>query len=136
MGDEAPSERNPVSPAPVDREVRLLWTAAGTFFLAIGVAGVILPLLPGTVFLLLASLCYVRGSERLHRWLTNHPVLSRHLRVITGEEPMPVRSKVTAITAMWLAVTISLLTAEAFWMLGVLFFLLAVYGTWFILARR
>lgn len=116
--------------------MRLLWTAAGTLFLALGVAGVILPLLPGTVFLLLASICYVRGSERLHRWLTTHPVLSRHLRTITGEVPMPLRSKVTAISAMWVAVTISLVTAETFLVLRVLFVLLAVFGTWFIVARR
>jgi uncharacterized protein len=115
--------------------VRFLWTAAGTLFLAIGIAGVILPLMPGTVFLLLASICYVRGSERLHRWLMGHPVLGRQVRIMLGEEPMPRRSKITAIAAMWIAVGISLLAAKSVVVQGVLV-ALALFGTWFIAARR
>lgn len=116
--------------------MRVAWVFAGTVFLALGVTGLILPLMPGAVFLLLSSICYLRGSERLHGWLTSHPVLGRHVRTVTGEEPMPVRSKATAISAMWIAVAVSLVTVETLLVLRVLFVLLAVYGTWFIAARR
>lgn len=116
--------------------MRYAWMVAGTLFLALGVAGLILPLMPGAVFLLLASICYLRGSERLHRWLTSHPVLGHHVRTVTGEEPMSLRSKVTAISAMWIAVTVSLVTVDTWLVLRVLFVLVALYGTWFILARR
>lgn len=115
--------------------VRFVWTFAGTVFLAIGIAGVILPLMPGTVFLLLASFCYLRGSKRLHDWLMGHPVLGRQVRVMKGELPMPVRAKVTAIAAMWIAVTISLLRAPHV-AIQIVLAVLAIIGTWFILARR
>lgn len=115
--------------------MRILWTLAGTLFLGIGVTGIILPVMPGTVFLLLASLCYLRGSERLHRWLMGHPVLGRHVRTMTGEEPMPRRAKVTAIAAMWLAVTLSVVATGSL-PLQILLVGLAVFGTWFIVARR
>jgi uncharacterized protein len=115
--------------------VRILWTVAGTVFLAVGVAGVILPLLPGTVFLLIASLCYLRGSERLHRWLVNHPVLGHHIKVMTGETPMPLGSKITAIAAMWIAVTISIFAARH-GIVQIALAALAVYGTVFIVRRR
>jgi uncharacterized membrane protein YbaN (DUF454 family) len=115
--------------------VRMLWVAAGTGFLAIGIAGVILPMLPGTIFLLAASACFVRGSDRLHRWLTNHPVLGRQLRILTGKEPMPVRSKIAAISAMWIAVTISVAGSDIL-ALQIVLTLLAVIGTWFITTRR
>ena len=115
--------------------MRILWTFAGTLFLAVGVAGVILPLMPGTVFLLIAAACYLRGSERLHRWLMTHPVLGRQVRIMTGEEPMPLRSKVTAISAMWIAVTISVFSTRIL-PLQIVFALLAAFGTWFIVARR
>lgn len=115
--------------------VRLIWTLAGTVFLAVGIAGVILPMLPGTVFLLIASACYLRGSKRLHAWLTTHPVLGHHIRVMTGEDPMPLRTKITAISAMWIAVTISIYASRILPMqIGIA--ALAVFGTWFILARR
>ena len=115
--------------------VRVLWTAAGSLFLAVGVAGILLPLLPGTVFLLAASACYVRGSERLDRWLTSHPVLGHHLRVITGQEAMPLRSKIVAISAMWIAVTVSIAGSDIVPMQAGLS-LLAAAGTWFIAVRR
>ena len=115
--------------------MRFVWIATGTIFLVIGIAGVILPMLPGTVFLLIASACYLRGSKRLHTWLNTHPVLGHHIRVMTGEEPMPRRTKVTAIAAMWIAVTISIFTSRILPMqIGIA--ALAVFGTWFILARR
>lgn len=113
----------------------MLWTTAGVVFLAIGIAGVILPMLPGTVFLLIASACFVRGSDRLHRWLHNHPVLGRQVRIMLGTEPMPGRSKVMAISAMWIAVTISIAGTNIL-PLQIVLTVLAVIGTWFILARR
>ena len=112
--------------------VRFVWTFVGTIFLAVGIAGVILPMMPGTVFLLLASFCYLRGSKRLHAWLMGHPVLGRQVRIMTGELPMPLRAKVTAITAMWIAVTISLIRAPHV----AVQLVLAVFGTWFIVVRR
>lgn len=114
---------------------RLAWTVAGTVFLTIGIAGVILPMLPGTVFLLAASACYLRGSDRLHAWLHRHPVLGHHLRVITGEEPMPRRSKIVAISAMWIAVLLSVWRTDLLW-LQIVLALLAVIGTAFITTRR
>lgn len=123
----ARTERLPVT--------RILWAIAGTVLLAIGIAGVILPMLPGTVFLLGASACYVRGSDRLHRWLITHRILGYHLRVMKGEEPMPLRAKITAIGAMWIAVTLSLTRTDIL-LLQITLAALAVIGTWFILARR
>ena len=114
---------------------RMLWTTAGALFLTLGVAGVILPMLPGTIFLLAASACFVRGSERLDHWLRNHRVLGRHLRVVTGKEAMPLRAKIAAIAAMWIAVSISIAGTNNL-ALQIVLTLLAVTGTWFIARRR
>ena len=115
--------------------MRLAWTAAGTVFLAIGIAGVILPMLPGTVFLFIASACFLRGSDRLHNWLHQHPLFGRQLRIFKGEEPMPLRSKIMAISAMWIAVAISVMTTQILW-LQITLVALAIIGTGFIGLRR
>jgi uncharacterized protein len=112
-----------------------MWTVAGSLFLAIGVAGVVLPLLPGTVFLFIASACFLRGSDRLHTWLHGHPVLGRQLRILNGEEPMPVPSKIVAISAMWIAVGVSIAATEIL-ALQLALAILAIAGTWFIVAKR
>jgi uncharacterized membrane protein YbaN (DUF454 family) len=81
------------------RPVRILLVVAGTLSLALGIIGIFLPLLPTTPFLLLASACYLRGSERLHRWLLNQGKLGACIR--RYEEGLPLRGKVLAMLMMW-----------------------------------
>jgi uncharacterized membrane protein YbaN (DUF454 family) len=54
--------------------MKVFFTAAGFFFLTLGLAGIPIPVLPTTPFLLLASFCFFKGSPRFHRWLDAHPV--------------------------------------------------------------
>lgn len=49
--------------------------ALGVVFLVVGIIGMVVPMLPGTVFLILAAWCFTRSSPRFEAWLLNH----RHL---------------------------------------------------------
>ncbi len=50
-----------------------LLLTAGWLSVFAGLLGILLPVLPTTPFLLLAAFCFSRSSERLHRWMINHP---------------------------------------------------------------
>lgn len=47
---------------------RSLYIVLGLISFGIGVAGAILPVLPGGPFFLFASYCFTKSSERLDRW--------------------------------------------------------------------
>lgn len=67
---------------------------------ALGIAGVILPGLPGTVFLLIAAWAFSRSSERFHLWLYEHPRFGRTVREWHAHRVIPVRAKVAALAMM------------------------------------
>ncbi|KUL96345.1 hypothetical protein DK26_05755 [Bosea sp. WAO] len=54
---------------------RHLYFAAGWLLTAIGVIGLVLPLMPGTIFLIAAAWCFSRSSPRFEAWLIGHPKL-------------------------------------------------------------
>jgi uncharacterized membrane protein YbaN (DUF454 family) len=81
--------------------MKVILIALGCIFLALAVLGVFLPLLPATPFLLLASACFARSSERLHRWLRNHGALGRYLSDFEDGRGIPLRGKVLALGLMW-----------------------------------
>ncbi|WP_409265694.1 YbaN family protein [Massilia sp. BHUDP2] len=77
------------------------YNAAGVLALLLGILGLFLPLLPTTPFLLLASWCFARGSERLHRWLLSHPVFGEYLRNFEAGRGIPLKAKVLATVMLW-----------------------------------
>jgi uncharacterized membrane protein YbaN (DUF454 family) len=109
--------------------VRGLWTAAGTFFLGLGILGFIIPLLPGTPFLLLAAACYLRGSERMHNWLMNHRWFGPYIRNYQEGKGIPLKIKIIAITTLWIMITISALFFAPFLWLQILLFVIAALVT-------
>ncbi len=62
-----------MSMRPTTRLVRMLWRTLGLAALGCGAAGIVLPLVPTTPFVLLAMWCFERGSPAWRAWLTAHP---------------------------------------------------------------
>ncbi len=86
----------------------------GTMFLLVGVLGVVLPLLPATPFLLLASACYVRGSTTLHNWLMRNRYLGPYITNIKDKRGMPIKAKIITITVLWVSLLFSMYRVDSF----------------------
>jgi uncharacterized membrane protein YbaN (DUF454 family) len=90
--------------------VRALFVALGTVFLALGVIGIVVPVLPTTPFLLLAAACYARASERLYDWLlgqsTLGPIIERWRR--SGSMAPSVKRRALIVVVVTFAVSIAL----------------------------
>lgn len=74
----------------------------GWLSLACGVAGIFVPLLPTTPFLLLSAALFFRSSPRAYAWLLGHKRLGPYIRDFRENRSMPMRAKVAALTLLWL----------------------------------
>ena len=90
------------------RAVRALFLVLGTFFVGMGIAGAVLPVLPTTPFLLLAAACYARGSVRFYNWLLNHRVFGPTIVEWRRHRSIPWRTKLLAIAMMATTLGISI----------------------------
>lgn len=85
-----------------------LFVGFGSAFLALGIAGLFVPLLPATPFLLAASACYARGSTRLHGWLLAHRYLGPPIAAFEQGRGLPRRVKAIALGTLWASMVLAI----------------------------
>jgi uncharacterized protein len=111
--------------------MRLLFLLLGCLFLALGVAGALLPLLPTTPFMLLAAACFARASTRFYNWLLNTRTFGPSILEWRLHRSIPYRTKLVAIAAMAVTLAFSVvMVIEQPWLqaaLGVFGVLLAAW---------
>ena len=79
---------------------RLPYLVLGSLSAALGLLGVFVPLLPTTVFLIVAAWAFARSSPRLHSALLDHPRLGPPIRRWRSHRCVSRRGKVLAVTSM------------------------------------
>lgn len=86
--------------------------ALGCVFVVLGVIGALLPLMPTTIFLILAAGCFGRSSVRLETWLLDHPQFGPTLRAWRAEGAIPRRGKIAACIGMTLGFALFVIGAH------------------------
>ena len=83
---------------------RRLFVTAGTIALGTGIVGIIVPVLPTTPFLLLAAICYMRGSERLYNALLSNRFIGSYVRNYLEGRGMSLKMKIWTLSLLWVAI--------------------------------
>ena len=97
--------------------LRILLISCGTLCVALGVIGIFLPLMPTTVFLLLAAACYARSSDRFYQKLVNHRFLGIYIRNSREGRGMRRREKTFTLVLLWLSIGATIVwTAHSLWL--------------------
>lgn len=107
---------------------------AGWCFLVVGLIGFFSPVLPGTIFLILALSCFASTNPRVEQWMLDHPRFGQVLRDWRANGTMRRRTKTIAISFLTLGLAISI-TMVPSWVVKGLLGLTWVVLTWYI-ARR
>jgi hypothetical protein len=96
--------------------------------------GYFLPVLPSTVFMIVALFCFKRSSPRFEKWLLQHRLFGPTLRDWDANGAIRPRTKLVAIVMMWVCIGVSLYFVGLLWA-QVLVVALGLVGTWYIASR-
>ena len=91
------SLQNSPSSTPLNR----LLKALGLIFLGLGALGIFLPLMPTTIFWIVAVWCFASSAPELKRWIHDHPQFGSGVRNFTEHGVLSRRGKVYSVLGMY-----------------------------------
>ncbi len=108
--------RSPWHTAPVIQGVRRgMYLVLGVVCVGLGVIGALLPVLPTTVFLIVALWAFARSSPRLERWLLDHPRFGPRLAAWRANRVIPLPVKLVAWGSMTASMTVMIVGGAPTW---------------------
>ncbi len=81
--------------------MRIFFIVLGILCVILAALGVLLPGLPATPFLLLASYSFARSSKRMHDWLVNNRIFGPILSDFLDRKGIRLHIKIISIVMMW-----------------------------------
>lgn len=69
----------------------------GFISIGIGIIGIVVPILPTTPFLLLASFFFAKGSKRFHDWFISTKIYKKYLESFVKSKAMTLKNKFTIL---------------------------------------
>lgn len=122
-----------INPSPLRRTLLI---SAGVLFVVLGTIGAFLPVLPTTIFYLLAAGAFAKSSDKLYNWIMNHPVIGRLIRNYRLYHAVPLQTKIVSLSFLWLTIgSTAVFFVDSWWVRGLLG-VIAVGVTWHIASLK
>ncbi len=108
----------------------------GFLFLGIGILGYILPGLPGTIFLIIATSFFMKSNEKMYNWVINNPRFGKFVKKYLETNEIPKKIKIIAICSIIVFTSISMLYSGYGILFKVPVLIVSIWGIWFILSKK
>lgn len=92
--------------------MKYIFISLGFICLAVGALGVVLPILPTTPFLLVASFCFAKGSSRFNKWFKSTALYKNNLESFEKNRSMTLKTK------LFILIPVTILLLIAFFMMN------------------
>jgi uncharacterized membrane protein YbaN (DUF454 family) len=116
--------------------LRPVYFGLGLVCVALGYIGAILPVMPSTVFFLIALWAFKRSSPQLEDWLMNRSFVAPALQDWERDRSMSLRTKVIAITMIWASICYSMYKTWSKVWLPALLLVIAISLTVYLSTRK
>jgi uncharacterized membrane protein YbaN (DUF454 family) len=115
--------------------MRIIFAGLGCSMLTLGIIGAFLPVMPTTIFLILAAWCFGKSSPRLEAWMLNHPQFGPSLRRWREEGAVPRKAKLMAASGMAMGYALFWIGAKPHWPLATLVAALIASAAAYVISR-
>ena len=92
---------------------RKIYLVFGVVFFGIGMFGYYMPVLPGTIFMILAAYCFMHSSERLYNKIVDHPIYGSPIKDYIENHFISLRAKFVILGSMWAATLLTVYMVPA-----------------------
>lgn len=116
--------------------LRALFVAAGLVAVGLAVLGYILPGMPGTVFILIATWFFAQSSPRFYNWVLNHPRFGPLIRDYRAGRGIPrwVKFYAPLMIVLFSAFSVYYVgVRKGNTVVGVIIAAVALFGVWYVL---
>ena len=106
-----------------------IYMCFGVVSMGIGTLGYILPVLPGTIFMIIAAFCFLRSNDRLYNKIVSHPAYGNSVRDYVEAGKIQFKAKIVILMSMWAATSVSVIYIDPHLYLNILTLILSIIGT-------
>ena len=80
----------------------------GSLFFTIGLIGYYIPILPGTIFMIIAAYFFMHSSDRLYKKITSNPYYGKPIEDYIEKHIISIKAKILILSSMWAATIITM----------------------------
>ncbi|OUW20710.1 MAG: hypothetical protein CBD21_03800 [bacterium TMED161] len=85
-----------------------IYILLGSLFFSMGLIGYYLPVLPGTIFMIIAAYFFMHSSERLYQKIISNPYYGNPIKQYIEKHIISMKAKVLILSSMWIATIITI----------------------------
>lgn len=115
---------------------KAFFVVLGCLSLGLGAVGAVLPILPTVPFLMIATFCFAKSSEKLHNWFVSTKLYKKNLESFVQGKGMTVKTKIRIMVTVTILMSIGFIMMHAVpvgriilgfvWIFHVLYFIFGI----------
>ena len=87
---------------------KTIYIILGLIFFSIGILGYYMPVLPGTIFLIISAYFFMHSSDKLYKRIINNSIYGNPIKQYIENHIIPFKTKVIILLSMWIATIITI----------------------------
>lgn len=114
----------------------IVFGVLGLICFALGIVGIVMPILPTSPLLLIASACFVRSSPKLHRWFLQTNAYEKYLKEFLKNRAMRRKTKLIIVIPVTILLLFIFFKSDNFFVHITIIFAIIIKYYWFFIKIR